>query len=396
MSNSDLFKTIRATLHEKENTHLSTYAEKSVNGKRLKTKLDLLDHRPAFAIDADRILYSHSYTRYIDKTQVFYRCKNDHITHRVLHVQMLSRIARDIGECLGLNLDLIEAIALGHDVGHVPFGHEGEEALKSICSKIGFPPFQHNIHSVRLLKDIEQWNLCLQTYDGILCHDGEADQHEIRPASKTWDEFLCDMREKQLDPKIQLTPMTMEACVVKFSDRISYVGRDIEDAIFVKIISRDKVPDGLGQKNGEIVWSLVNDLVTSSFKKPYIKFSKEIADHLNTLKSFNFKNIYHSDVVIKERPILRKMFQAVYDAAMEDLIKETDKTGIINEHIEFIQTSHRGNKQYRKNNAPEQIALDFIAGMTDDYFLEKLEAIAPETALGFRGTWRYWNEIDTA
>ena len=375
MSNRDLFVSFRNTTETNESSYLSKFAEKSINGKRIKAKRDLLDHRPAFAIDADRILYSHAYTRYIDKTQVFYRCKNDHVTHRVLHVQMLSRIARDIGQCLGLNLDLIEAISLGHDVGHVPFGHEGEEALKAICLDINSPPFQHNIHSVRLLKDIEQWNLCLQTYDGILCHDGEADQNEIHPEHKTWDGFLNDMHEKQLDPKKELIPMTMEACVVRFSDRISYVGRDIEDAILVNMISRDNVPDGLGQKNGEIVWSLVQDLVSSSYNKPYIKFSKEVAAHLNTLKSFNYENIYHSDVVKKERPILLKMFRAIYDAAMEDLIKETDKTGIISEHIKFIQASHRGNKQYRKTNVPEQIVLDFIAGMTDDYFLKQADLL---------------------
>ena len=162
---------LKNRLDEREQKHLCSLATLSRDGiRRLPTALT--EHRQAFAIDADRILHSRAYTRYIDKTQVFYMVSNDHITHRVLHVQLVSKIARTIGRFLRLNEDLIEAIALGHDIGHPPFGHDGEKELSLLCTEHGLPPFQHNVQSIQFLENLERngqgWHLTLQTLDGIL------------------------------------------------------------------------------------------------------------------------------------------------------------------------------------------------------------------------------------
>ena len=178
---------LKALLNKSESETLSPFATRNTMGIRRTpgNKLEA-DYRQAFSVDADRILHSLAYARYIDKTQVFYLVKNDHITHRVLHVQLVSKIARTIGRFLRLNEDLLEAIALGHDIGHTPFGHDGERFLSSICAKNGIGYFHHNLQSVQFLEKVERkgrgWNLCLQTLDGILCHDGEIHNERLVPA----------------------------------------------------------------------------------------------------------------------------------------------------------------------------------------------------------------------
>ena len=190
-----------AQLDHEESQRLSMVATKSPAGLR-RFPEDSAPYRQQFALDADRILYSRAYSRYIDKTQVFSLIANDHITHRVLHVQLVARIARTIGRFLRLNEDLIEAISLGHDVGHPPFGHDGEKFLSDICLEHGLPPFQHNIQSVRLLDRLERkgkgWNLTLQVLNGILCHDGEVHSQSLGPeASDTFEDFDQKLEEKK-------------------------------------------------------------------------------------------------------------------------------------------------------------------------------------------------------
>ena len=219
-----------------------TAALRRLSEDRLKT-----DYRSAFSVDADRILHSLAYTRYIDKTQVFSLIHNDHLTHRVLHVQLVSKIGRTIGRFLGLNEDLIEAIALGHDIGHPPFGHDGEGFLSEICLSCGIGTFQHNAQSVQFLDKVERkgrgWNLSLQTLDGILCHDGEIHDIELFPMKNK--DFSVHEREIQAliqTPEIPLTPMTPEGCVMRMADTIGYIGRDMEDAIRIGIITREDLP----------------------------------------------------------------------------------------------------------------------------------------------------------
>ena len=226
------------------------------------------DYRQNFAVDVDRIINSMAYTRYIDKTQVFYLIKNDHITHRMLHVQLVSKVARTIGRFLGLNEDLIEAIAIGHDIGHPPFGHDGERILSEICTSFNIGCFYHNVQSVHFLEKVERkgrgWNLCLQTIDGILCHDGEIHNQQVSPsAGKNFSDHDMEIEQKKSGNPVRLIPMSMEGCVVRFSDTVSYIGRDIEDAIRLGLIRRSELPKksvnclGIQTAKSSILWSRI-------------------------------------------------------------------------------------------------------------------------------------------
>lgn len=257
--NDDLHM-LRSALNQREQEFLSPVATISSRGMRRHPEDNRRGgYRQNFSLDVDRILHSMAYTRYIDKTQVFYLIENDHITHRVLHVQLVSKIARTIGRFLGLNEDLIEAIALGHDIGHTPFGHDGERFLSQICERHGIGSFQHNLQSVQFLERVERkgrgWNLCVQTLDGILCHDGEVHDQRLQPEwGKDFEKFDQCMAAKRRDPHLALTPMSLEGCVVRMADTISYIGRDIEDAIRLGLVARADLPDEavkvLGSTNG--------------------------------------------------------------------------------------------------------------------------------------------------
>ncbi len=229
------------TRNESRENLLSEFATKSSDSTRRIEEPD--EVRSKFFRDSDRIIHSKAYTRYIDKTQVFYLFENDHITHRVLHVQMVSKIARQIGRALDLNEDLIEAIALGHDIGHAPYGHEGETYLSELCKKHGIGGFHHNVQSVQFLDQIENQNLTLQVLDGILSHDGESYNQVLTPnRNKSWD-ILDKEIEAKINENIELTPMSLEGCVVRMADTISYVGRDIEDAIRMGLVERGDIPE---------------------------------------------------------------------------------------------------------------------------------------------------------
>ena len=243
------------------------------------------DIRPAFFRDIDKIIHSLSYTRYIDKTQVYAFANNDHITHRVLHVQLVAKIARTIGRCLQLNEDLIEAIALGHDLGHTPFGHMGERFLNEICQREGIGYFCHNAQGVRVLKDIEDINISVQTLDGILAHNGEIllNKYEV-DKNKTKEQFLEELEKVETIDKYskKILPMTLEGSVVRLSDIIAYIGRDIEDAIILGVIKREDLPVEatriLGNNNSDIVNTLTIDVIKNSIDKDYLTFSKEVFD----------------------------------------------------------------------------------------------------------------------
>jgi len=191
--NQKMLNEIKNNFLSKEN-HLSSYATKSNDGIRIKNENFENEMRPNFYHDIDRIIHSLSYTRYMDKTQVFSFKQNDHISKRIVHVQLVSKIARTIGRALNLNEDLIEAIALGHDIGHTPLGHTGEAILNEISIRELGEMFNHNIQSVRnymvLEKNGHGNNLTIQTLDGIMCHNGEMLSNIYYPNPKTKEEFL--------------------------------------------------------------------------------------------------------------------------------------------------------------------------------------------------------------
>lgn len=368
---------IKDILDQDEGKRLSPWACLSSSAIRGRAEENIaLGHRQNFSLDTDRILHSLAYSRYIDKTQVFYLVKNDHITHRVLHVQLVSKISRTIGRLLRLNEDLIEAIALGHDIGHSPFGHDGEKFLSKLSLLYGLGNFLHNVQSVRFLEKIEKkgrgWNLTLQVLDGILCHDGELHARELRPdKNKSFERFHEEIRKKAEDPEVDILPMTLEGCVVRMADTISYIGRDIEDAIRLGIIKRDAIPGEckrvLGETNGTIVYSLVEDLAGNSLDKPYVCFSDEVAEALKKLKEFNREHIYSGDLPWKQTSKIELMFNLLFEKYLKDIEKKDDKSEIFGEYLKGMSAD------YVQNTAYPEIVRDFIAGMTDEFFIAQCE-----------------------
>jgi dGTPase len=330
------------------------------------------DFRQSFSIDGDRILHSLAYTRYIDKTQVFYLVQNDHITHRVLHVQLVSKIARTIGRFIGLNEDLIEAISLGHDIGHTPFGHDGETFLSDICRANGVGSFLHNVQSVQFLDRVERkgkgWNLCLQTLDGILCHDGEIHNQRLEPRrAKTFETLGSEIAAKQNDPAFQLVPMTLEGCVVRMADTVSYIGRDIEDAIRLNMIRRSDLPSKsvkvLGNTNGTIVYRLVTDIIQNSIQNAYSAFSPEVSEALESLKAFNLERIYLNPGIKCHTAAIRNLFRLLFERYLADIENGNRNSVIFSGFLKDMSGD------YLQSHLPAEIVRDFIAGMTDRYFL---------------------------
>ncbi len=362
-------------LKEKESKQLGPRATTSSEAVRRKEEPRLKsDYRQAFSVDVDRILNSRAYARYIDKTQVFYLIENDHITHRVLHVQLVSKIARTIGRFLGLNEDLIEAIALGHDIGHSPFGHDGEQFLSALCQSHGIGPFQHSVQSVQFLDHVERkgkgWNLTLQTLDGILCHDGEIHNQKLEPKKhKSFDILDKNIIKKRSFPDVHLTPMTLEGCVVRMSDSISYIGRDIEDAIRMEMIRRSDIPRSctrtLGNTNGEIVYALVTDIIDSSYGLDAIMFSPEASEALRQLRAFNYERIYTNAKIKIHTQTIQTLFTLLFERYLGDIEKENRDSVIFKRFLEGMSVT------YVQTHAKEEIVRDFIAGMTDKYFLRQ-------------------------
>ena len=340
------------------------------------------DYRQDFSIDVDRVLHSHAYARYIDKTQVFYLIKNDHITHRVLHVQLVSKIARTIGRYLGLNEDLIEAVSLGHDIGHAPFGHDGERYLSALCENFGIGSFQHNVQSVQFLDKVERkgmgWNLCLQTLDGILCHDGEVHDQKLQPATaKTFATLDRELQAKKNNPRTGVMPMTFEGCVVRIADTIAYIGRDIEDAIRLNLIERSELPrdsvECLGNTNGTIVFNLVTDIIQTSFQKPYVAFSSQVSDALQRLKEFNLTRIYLNPEIKTHSSNLNNLFGFLFEKYLRDIRQKETSSVIFHGFLNGMSAA------YVQSHSSAEVVRDFIAGMTDEYFLSQCpESMRPD------------------
>ncbi len=368
-------KEIHNALDRRESETLSKLAARSSAAVRRKSEGHLVaGYRQNYSVDADRVLNSRAYTRYIDKTQVFSLIRNDHISHRVLHVQLVSKIARTIGRFLGLNEDLIEAIALGHDIGHVPFGHDGEKILSGLCRSSGIGYFLHNVQSVRFLDQVEQggrgWNLSLQTLDGILCHDGEVSCTPLRPYSvKTFKSHAAEIENKTEDPRVPLVPMTMEGCVVRMADTIGYIGRDIEDAVRLGLIKRNDLPQEcrelLGETNGTIVYALVTDLIANSHNRSHVAFGDQTAAAVNRLKDFSLERIYSNPKIKKHLKSVARLFKMLFESYYEDLETGRRESAIFSRFLDNMSPD------YKPLHNSAHVVRDFIAGMTDRYFLEQ-------------------------
>lgn len=358
-------------------TFLGPLATKNKDAYRVKPEPE--DIRPPYFHDIDRIIYSLAYTRYINKTQVFSDTLNDNITRRSTHVQLVSKIARTIGRALRLNEDLIEAASLGHDIGHTPFGHAGEAILNRISLRVGEGYFNHNIQSVRKLEFLENkgsgLNLTVQVIDAIMCHNGELELYCYKPVSKTKEEVFQEYYRtyQDKDANTSLIPMTLEGCVVRISDIISYLGRDIEDAIRLNFLKRSELPKDIiqitGLTNKEIVNYFINDIIKNSINKDYIAMSPEAFRCLSNLKKFNYEHIYSKVNSSKTLDKWEEMFNKVFKSSLSDL-----KTHNETSHI-YIYFYKYMNEDYKKNTSLERVVIDYIAGMTDRFLKREYEKL---------------------
>lgn len=342
--------------------------------------------RPAYVRDADKILHSPFYNRYADKTQVFSFCRNDDISRRGAHVQFVSRNARTIGRALGLDLDLIEAIALGHDIGHTPFGHAGEKFLDELLFDHAGRHFAHNIHSVRVLDQIFPLNLTLDTLSGIASHDGEMELSEYRPdRTQTFETFDAQIESCYLDKSNikGLVPNTLEGCVVRIADIISYLGKDRQDA--EKLNRHNKYEDGvLGTFNAEIINNLIVNIIENSYGHDFIRMDNEHFEALSVAKNENYDKIYLTNDL---EPIVFPMMERMYESLLDDVVKGNLESPIFKHHIEMVESNHyrKGKDLYRDETEPNQIVVDYIASMTDDYFIDLYGRLFGEAPIEFLG-----------
>lgn len=343
--------------------------------------------RPAFARDIEKILNVPAYNRYADKTQVFSFVENDDISRRGLHVQLVSRVARGIGSLLGLNVELIEAIALGHDVGHTPFGHAGERYLSQCYHEHTGRYFNHNVHSVRVLDQLYRRNVSLQTLDGVLCHNGEFAQQVLRVGDThdfaTLDALVeaCNANERTIKT---LRPSTLEGCVVRVADMIAYVGKDRQDALDMGVLGSLDIFDSniIGRDNARIINNLTVDLVNNSYGTDRIAMSEAVFTDLKRAKRQNYELIYEREgMVAGAGNIVEEMFEELYDHLLADLEAGDESSPVFKHHVASLCTKSRTvTPEAYLATEPNQIVVDYLASMTDGYFTALYEHLFPESS----------------
>lgn len=312
---------IRQKAEENELKILSIYATKSIESKGRDIEEEPCPVRMCFQRDRDRIIHSKAFRRLKHKTQVFFSPQNDHYRTRMTHTLEVSQIARTLSRALGLNEDLTEAIALGHDLGHTPFGHSGERVLNQLMKELG--GFRHNEQSLRVVKYIEKLNLTKEVKDGILTH--------------SWG----------------LKPITLEGMVVQLADKIAYLNHDIEDAIESQIITENDLPDDCKKyfttKRKNRLGKMINDVVENSIDKETVKMSEECWFYLNKLRNFMFEKVYLNSQAKEEENKVEGVVRQLFDYYCDFINKN------INEKEEIIKRA----------------VCDYIAGMTDRYAVSK-------------------------
>ena len=348
--------------------------------------------RPAFARDIEKILNIPAYNRYTDKTQVFSFVQNDDICRRGLHVQLVSRIARGIGALLGLNEQLIEAIALGHDVGHTPFGHAGERFLSGEYHRRTGRYFNHNVHSVRVLDKLYRRNISLQTLDGVLCHNGEFAQQVLTLGSiggfAEFDALVeaCNADERTIGT---LRPSTLEGCVVRVSDMIAYVGKDRADALSMGVIdSLDAFDsDVIGRNNAKIINNLTIDIVNHSYGSDRIAMSEEVFADLKRAKRQNYEVIYEREGLVDDASnVVEEMFGQMYDRALADLAAGDEGSPLFKHHVaRLCRASRTLTPERYLDQDPNDVVVDYLASMTDSYFMSIYEHLFGRAAIRMRG-----------
>ncbi len=325
--------TIRETTELWEKEYLSEYASLSMHSRGREREEEQCDIRPVFQRDRDRILHSKSFRRLKDKTQVFLTPEGDHYRTRLTHTLEVSQNARTIAKALRMNEDLAEAIALGHDLGHTPFGHAGERALNEVCPY----GYEHNVQSVRVVERLEKsgkgLNLTFEVKDGILNHQ------------------TCGK------------PCTLEGMIVRFSDKIAYIHHDMDDAIRGGILKESDVPkeigDVIGYTTGDRLDCLIHDLITNSFGTNDIKMSEPIADAMKKLRAFMFERVYLNPQVKSEERKAEALMVTLYEYYLKniDLLPEM-----------FLKLIEEGDPK-------ERVVCDYVGAMTDRFAIATYEQI---------------------
>ncbi len=352
------------------------------------------DIRGCYFRDQTAIIHSTPFRRLKNKTQVFFAPENDHICTRIEHVLHVATIARSI--CKGLivngwelDSDMAYAIGLGHDLGHTPFGHAGEAALNKRLG--GNNAFVHEINSYRqveyLANNGQGLNLTYGVKDGIICHNGETDEQKLKPADKP--NVLDNIKNRKVKPS------SFEGCIMRFSDKIAYLGRDIEDAFVAGFITEKDIPENvkkvLGNRNGQIINTLILDVIEHSKNKDYIGFSDEKFELVTQLKKFNYEKIYNHPTLINYDKFCDKIINNLFDYLLE-LYQKNGKnyndyknTNIIldkafSEYLLSMKDFYVG-----KQNNPDIFITDYISGMTDIFALQAIKQITiPESISFFR------------
>ena len=325
---------IRETIEEMERNTLSSYATLSVNSKGRKRKEPQCDIRPLFQRDRDRILHCKAFRRLKNKTQVFLAPFGDHYRTRMSHTLEVSQNARTIAKALRLNEDLVEAIALGHDLGHTPFGHAGEMVLNELSPE----GFDHSRQSVRIVEKIERdgagLNLTWEVLDGILNHQTKS------------------------------MPHTPEGQIVRLADKIAYINSDIDDAIRARILSEEDIPKDIRSVLGASVRQrldrLIHDVVINSIDSPDIRMSDEVSDAMFRLREYLFRHVYRNPEAKSEEIKAKRMIKMLYGYYME--------------HEEALpEKYHR--MILEGDESRDRIVCDYISGMTDTYATARFSEI---------------------
>lgn len=325
--------TIREQMEQREKECLSPYATLSIHSRGREVPEEQCDIRPVFQRDRDRILHCKAFRRLKQKTQVFLLPKGDHYRTRLTHTLEVSQNARTIAKALRLNEDLAEAISLGHDLGHTPFGHAGERALNDVCPG----GFRHNEQSVRVVQFLEK--------------DG-------RGLNLTW-----EVRDGILNHQTAGSPSTLEGQIVRLSDKIAYINHDIDDAIRGGIIAEEDIPkelrNTLGKNVRERLNRLIHDVITNSMDQPSIRMSDEISQAMAELRKYMFANVYQNPQAKGEEGKAVQMVEKLY-------LYYEDRIELLPEH---------NRKRIELGDSEEQAVCDYIAGMTDTYAVKKFEDI---------------------
>ena len=370
-----------------EPDYLSKYATYStaLPGSSRQHPQEKDDFRTEFERDYTRILHSRAFRRLRHKTQVFIDPKNDHICSRLEHSLHVASVARTISKALRLNNDLVAAIAIGHDLGHAPFGHMGERTLNEIAQEHG-ASFYHELHSLRIVDRLESpyasfdyagLNLTFAVRDGIACHYGEGFEPRLTPNRQKEPASLESMKRGAS------MPATLEGCVVRWADKVAYIGRDLEDALTLGLVKEADIPANVRNVlkiadirtcNGSVISALIHEVYANSVEQDAIQIGEEVHAALNDLYAFNMDRIYRSEIATKGASEIKVAMRAMFEYVLCMLIDAENNPRRIgtnsNKYHQVLSEFLANDVVYWQKASSAKLTTDFIAGMTDSFFVD--------------------------